>query len=63
MKVSNFWNWKEKNDLKKIRNLQLEILGNIDVLVDGPYIEKLRDVCHCPFRGSTNQRIIEMKKS
>ena len=37
------------------------ILDNIDVLVDGPYIESLRDVSHCPFRGSTNQRIIKLK--
>lgn len=35
-----------------------EILKNIDVLVDGPYKEELRDIAHCPFRGSTNQRLI-----
>lgn len=46
----------------KIKNVQKDILKNIDVLVDGPYIESLRDVCHCPFRGSTNQRIIQMNK-
>lgn len=34
------------------------ILNNVDVLVDGPYKEELRDIAHCPFRGSTNQRII-----
>lgn len=34
------------------------ILASINVLVDGPYIEELRDIAHCPFRGSTNQRLI-----
>lgn len=40
-----------------------EIVNSIDVLVDGPYIESLRDVAHTPFRGSTNQRIIKIKGS
>lgn len=31
-----------------------------DVIVDGPYIEKLRDLS-LPFRGSSNQRIIRIK--
>lgn len=39
-----------------------EIVNSIDVLVDGPYIESLRDVAHTPFRGSTNQRILHIKK-
>lgn len=37
------------------------ILASINVLVDGPYKEELRDIAHCPFRGSTNQRIIHIK--
>jgi hypothetical protein len=41
------------------RSLALRgILASINVLVDGPYIEELRDIAHCPFRGSTNQRLI-----
>jgi len=41
------------------RSLALRgILASINVLVDGPYIEALRDIAHCPFRGSTNQRLI-----
>ena len=33
-----------------------------DVLVDGRYIHELRDV-NLKFRGSSNQRIIDVKKS
>lgn len=40
---------------------QLAVIEDIDVLVDGPYKEELRDIAHCPFRGSTNQRIIYLK--
>ena len=36
------------------------LLEFIDVLVDGPYIEALRDM-HLPFRGSSNQRVIDVK--
>lgn len=39
-----------------------KILNDIDVLVDGPYVEELRDIAHTPFRGSTNQRLIELHK-
>ena len=38
------------------------ILDNIDVLVDGPYVERLKDLS-LPFRGSSNQRIIDMKET
>lgn len=37
-----------------------EILQSADFLIDGPYIEKLRDVT-LKMRGSTNQRIINLK--
>ena len=36
-----------------------EILKDIDVLVDGPYMQEKRDIT-IPFRGSTNQRIIDV---
>ena len=38
-----------------------QILPFIDVLVDGPYIHSLRDTS-LKFRGSSNQRIIELKQ-
>ena len=34
----------------------------IDILVDGPYMEPLRDIS-LPWRGSTNQRIILVQES
>jgi anaerobic ribonucleoside-triphosphate reductase activating protein len=40
----------------------LELMSYIDVLVDGPFIEALRDIS-LPWRGSSNQRIIDVKAS
>ena len=39
-----------------------EILKYTDVLVDGAYVDELRDIS-LPFRGSSNQRIIDIEKS
>lgn len=38
------------------------ILGMIDVLVDGPFIESKKDIS-LAYRGSSNQRIIDMKRT
>jgi anaerobic ribonucleoside-triphosphate reductase activating protein len=38
-----------------------DILDLIDVLIDGPYIEALRDIT-LEMRGSSNQRIIDLSK-
>lgn len=47
--------------LKKDYNIQ-RLLENIDLLIDGPYIERLKDLS-LPFRGSSNQRIIDVQRS
>ena len=39
-----------------------ELLELIDVLVDGPYMEELRDIT-LRFRGSSNQRVIDMNET
>ena len=38
------------------------LLSMIDVLVDGEFVEELKDI-RLSFRGSSNQRIIDVKKS
>lgn len=48
-------------DLVKIPTT-LSVLRFIDVLVDGPFVLEKRDIT-IPFRGSTNQRIIDVQKT
>ena len=43
-------------------NTLKEILKCTDVLVDGAYVDELRDIS-LAFRGSSNQRIIDVKKT
>ena len=38
-----------------------EILSLVDILVDGPFVESLKDIS-LKFRGSSNQRILDLKK-
>ena len=45
-----------------IHDDQRELLAELDVLVDGPYIEKFNDP-DLLFRGSYNQRIIDVPRS
>ena len=48
------------NDLKKF--VPIGILNKIDVIIDGPYIEKFRDTS-LKWRGSPNQRVINVRKT
>lgn len=41
-------------------DLTIDLLRNIDVLVDGEFKEELKDL-KLKFRGSSNQRILELK--
>jgi len=41
---------------------RIRLLGLIDTLIDGPYVEELKDL-GLPYRGSGNQRIIDVKSS
>lgn len=48
-------------DLLNDNNVRIQsILNSIDCLIDGPYIEELRDTT-LPMRGSSNQQIIKLK--
>ena len=39
-----------------------EFLSYIDVLIDGPFVESLKDL-NLKFRGSSNQRVINLKET
>lgn len=49
-------------NFEEIRKEYKEILKNIDVLIDGKFILKQRDVT-LTLRGSSNQRVIDIQKS
>ena len=44
------------------KHINKEALNNVDVLVDGPYKDELQDF-NLMFRGSSNQRVIDVKQS
>lgn len=47
---------------RKYTEVTDEMLSYLDVLVDGPFIEEQKNI-RLNFRGSTNQRIINMKQT
>ena len=47
---------------KHIKGITDIILNNIDVLVDGPFINEKRNLC-LDYRGSENQRLINLKET
>lgn len=55
------WTGYKAEELEERNNLLMkDIFYNIDFLIDGPYIEELKDTT-LPMRGSSNQRIYDMK--
>ncbi len=48
------YNWEDLKDL--------EIMRYIDVLVDGPFMQELKDL-RLSYRGSSNQRVINIQES
>lgn len=55
------YTYEQLQERGKILTIIPAILEKIDVLIDGPYIEKQRDIT-LQMRGSTNQRIIYLHK-
>ena len=49
-----------ENLVEKKEKLLQNILNNIDVLIDGPFIQEQRDIT-LAMRGSKNQRILRLK--
>ena len=39
-----------------------EFLREIDILVDGPFVEELKDI-RLKFRGSSNQRVLDLRRT
>ena len=48
--------------LEEFNEIQKSILNHIDVIVDGKFIEEKRNLS-LKFRGSTNQRVINVKET
>ena len=48
--------------LEEIMEWKQPLLDYVDVLVDGPFVNELKDA-NLKFRGSSNQRIIDIKKT
>ena len=55
------WTYEEIDDLKAGKEAK-EVLSYIDVLVDGRFVLSLLNTS-CLYRGSTNQRLIDCKKT
>jgi anaerobic ribonucleoside-triphosphate reductase activating protein len=62
--TKDIWSWTgyTYEDLLLDTADKLELLGHLDVLVDGPFDEALKDL-RLQFRGSSNQRIIDVPAS
>lgn len=52
----------ELREKEKNTPITKKLISMFDVLVDGPYVEELKDI-RLKFRGSSNQRVIDVKRS
>lgn len=57
----SIWMWTGLK-FEELNEMQRLIVSEVDVLVDGPFIENLKQR-GLIFKGSTNQRIIDIKKT
>ncbi len=62
--TKDIWSWTGYtwDELQLESEDKLELLSKIDILVDGRFMEDLKDLT-LQFRGSSNQRIIDVPKS
>lgn len=58
-KKKTIWLWTGRC-YEKVK--QLSIIKHLDVLIDGPFVEKLKVTERGALRGSTNQRIIYLRQ-
>lgn len=56
------YTWEQIIEMSFENSLIEELINSLDVIVDGRFVKKLRDVS-LQFRGSSNQRIIDVRKS
>ena len=49
-------------DKRKNTPYTKQLISMFDVLVDGPFVEELKDI-RLTFRGSANQRLIDVKRT
>lgn len=52
------YTWEEITQISEL----MTVVKSIDVLVDGRFVEELKDVTY-PWAGSTNQRVIDVQKT
>ena len=56
------WTYEELINISKDKKEVMDFLKQIDVLVDGQYVDELRDP-RLKWKGSSNQRVIDVQKS
>ena len=55
------WTGYKYEDISSDKSMK-GILDCVDVIVDGEFLQEKKDLS-CPFRGSSNQRVIDVKKT